>query len=214
MIKLYHIILTLLIGIGLGVLISAYWPSNEIVVDPQINHLKEEIGWRGFKEVKLTQRIKKDSIEKIALANDVINERRRANESEAKFIEHHLNTFLKNLKPVNDSILHAGGYTTGTLKTDADKIEFLIEDTTLCDSALLRSKELVAGLTIEIVKDTQIIKTLDTLNSNLESDKNDLVKIDSLHIQTEKQLRKAACKKFFKGLGVGGVIGVILALLI
>jgi len=98
--------------------------------------------------------------------------------------------------------------------THGDTIRFLVQDTIACDSALLRARELAAGLTIEIMTDNAIIKNLDSLNSNLNADKKDLIKVDSLNQIEKKQLRKEARRKarraFFTGAGIGGAIVAIL----
>ncbi len=191
MIKPYHLLISLLIGFGIGVLVFTCGGKEEPLEDPQIGHLKQEIGWREFKEAKIKDTLKIERATKLAYAKEVIDLRAKANRAEAKFRE------AAKAIPL----------------THKDTIVFLMRDTLLCDSALTQSKELVAGLTIEIITDNAIIKNLDSLNLNLNADKKDLIKIDSIHIQTEKRLRKANRKKFFKGLGVGGVIGVILTLL-
>lgn len=184
--KWYQAIFTLLIGVGIGIFLYSYWPEPDHIdiEDPQIHRLKEEIGWRDFRESQTKERIKKDSIEKIALAKDVIKERSRANQSESKLREHR-----KEAHPL----------------TTKDTISFLIEDDTLCDRALADSKKLVNGLTKEVVNDNKEIAHLDSLNSDLEADKKDLQKIDTLHQEKEKTLEKKVKKNFWKGFSWGAI---------
>lgn len=195
MIKWQHILITLFIGIIIGILISAYWPSNESgVEDPQVGHLKQELGWRDLNEKKTIKRIEKlvkDSSERTKVIADL---RTKANQSETKLKEHR-----KEAQPL----------------TTKDTISFVIEDISLCDSALLHSKQLASALTIEVMTDEAIIKGQGELIDSLQVDKIQLKKIDSLYVQTEKQLRKANRKKFFRGLGIGGALGaIIMALLL
>lgn len=179
-----------LIGLGIGYLIWGRDIDNP--VDPQIHRLKAEIGWRQFKENKVKDSLKVERKQKESLAKENSELRLIADKAITKYKE------AKKAIPL----------------TRSDTIRLLVADTAACDTALLRASELISGLSSEILKDNAIIENLDSLNSDLEEDKKELKEIDSLHIQTEKQLRKAGRKKFFKGLGIGGVLGVILVLLI
>lgn len=197
MIKPLYALLFGLLMFGLGILVHNCGGYQEPLEDPQIHRLEENLRWteiqRAIGEKKLKDKISKDSTEKIALAKDVIKERQRADQSDARLREHRK-------QPI--------------LATTKDTISFLIEDDTLCDQALTDSKKLAAGLTIEVMTDEAIIKGLESLSDSLQADKKDLVKLDSLNQIDKKQLRKASRKKFFRGLGIGGTIGLILGLLL
>lgn len=96
----------------------------------------------------------------------------------------------------------------------------IITDTTISglSTGIALSKELIIGLTKEIVADSAVIEELDSLTLNLEADKIDLLSADSLHRQNEKQLIKDKRKHFWKGfklgLGIGGIFGLLVALLL
>lgn len=192
MIKWYHLILTLALGIGIGILIVSYWPSNESdLEDPQIHRLNAEIGWRQFKENKIKDSLKVERKEKLILAKENIELRAIANQAINHFAE------VRKMVPL----------------THKDTIVFLMRDTTVCDSALQRSQDLVQGLTKEIINDNREIQTLDSLNISLDLDKRDLLKVDSVHQKKEKQLERKIRRRGLRCLGVGGVIGAILILL-
>jgi len=70
MIKWYHLILTLLFGIGIGYFISK--DAQSITIDPQIYRLKAEIGWRDLKESKIKDTLKFERQEKMTLAKENI----------------------------------------------------------------------------------------------------------------------------------------------
>lgn len=95
-----------------------------------------------------------------------------------------------------------------------------IDTTTISglSTGIALSKELITGLTKEIVADSAVIEELDSLTLNLEADKTDLLSADSLHRQNEKQFAKDKRKKFWKGfkrgLGIGGIFGLLVALLL
>ena len=185
MIKWYHILITLVIGVTIGYIL----PHNESeIVAPQIKEIKSQIQAREPKENKLEDSIKSLKSKVKYLTKDNIELKARADKSAHHFAE------VKKMIPV----------------TRKDTIEFLKADTTACEEALLRSQELAAGLSIEVMTDNAIIENLDSLNSDLQADKKDLVKVDSLNQIEKKQLRKAGRKKFFKGLGIGGAIVAIL----
>jgi len=182
-----------LICFGLGIVVVSCWPSDKAELeDPVIHKLQEEIGWRSFKEAKIKDSLKIERAEKKALSKDVITEREKLRKAEIRYAE------VRKVIPL----------------TRKDTIVFLMRDTVACDSALLRAKELVGGLTIEISTDNAIIKNLDSLNTDLQSDKIKLTKIDSLNQIEKKKIRKKGRKRFFKGLGIGGVLGAILALIL
>jgi len=191
MIKWYHILITLALGVAIGYFLPHDAGSIEIV-DPQIQRLKQEIGWRDFKEAKIKDSLKFERKEKMTLAKENIELRAKSDKAFHHFAE------VRRMIP----------------KTRKDTIVFLQIDTAACDSALLRARELAAGLTIEIITDNAIIKNLDSLNSDLNADKKDLVKVDSLNQIEKKQLRKEARRKarraFFKGTGIGGALVAIL----
>jgi len=192
MIKWYHILITLALGIAIGYFLPHEAESNSEIINPQIQRLKQEIGWREFKEAKIKDSLKFERQEKMTLAKENIELRAKSNKASNHFAE------VRKMVPL----------------TRKDTIVFLQIDTAACDEALTRAKELAAGLTIEIITDNAIIKNLDSLNLDLSADKKDLVKVDSLNQIDKKQLRKEARRKarraFFTGAGIGGAIVAIL----
>lgn len=105
-----------------------------------------------------------------------------------------------------------------TLRKELDQL--IIIDTTVSrpSTNIALSKKLITGLTKEIVADSAVIEELDSLTLNLEADKADLLSADSLHRQNEKQLIKDKRKHFWKGFklgsGIGGIFGLLVALLL
>jgi len=184
--KWYHILLAFILGLLLGAFGYSYWPSPETdVEDPIIHQLREGIAWREFKESKIKDSLKFERKEKMTLAKENIELRAKSEKAIARFNE------VRKAVPL----------------TRGDTIRFLVQDTIACDSALLRSRELAAGLTIEIMTDNAIIKNLDSLNSNLNSDKKDLFKMDSLNqIDHKKKVKKS----FWKGIKWGAISLAIL----
>lgn len=192
MIKWYHLLITLALGIGIGY----FWPhgvqTEDVIIKPQIDKHLKAVKERSPSETKLKDSLKIEIKDKKDISKENREKRVIADKS------------IQRVKEVKDAIP----------LTHKDTIDFLKRDTAALDTALLRLKQLAQGLTKEIVKDEGIIKTITDLNIKLEADNKDLQQADSLHQIKEKQLAKKGRKKFFRVLGVGGAIGAFLVLLL
>ncbi len=184
--KIVAYLVFLLIGIGIGYLLNnceVKEPKEVHTINAQIDSKKQDIANRNPKEDQLRDSLKTiiKKVDKISKEN--IELTKIADVAVFKYKE------AKKAIPL----------------THGDTIVFLMRDTLMCDSALLRSQDLVQGLTKEIVNDNKEIETLDSLNINLESDKRDLQKIDTLHQEKEKDLEKKVKKTFWGGFSWGAL---------
>src|SRR6185436_7518742 len=129
MIKWYHILITLAIGIVIGYFLPHGAQNSTDVIDPQIHRIKSELAWRELKESRIKDTLKNERKEKIILAKENIELRAIANKA------------IDRYKAVSKAIP----------LTSKDTIVFLMRDTIVCDSALQRSQDLIQGLTKEII---------------------------------------------------------------
>lgn len=166
----------------LGLIVSTCGPKDDLP-NHKLDSLHQEIAKRDFNEKNLKDTIKAERDHKAMIIKDNTYLRKRAEKSEARYRQ------LSQIIP----------------ETAHDSITILMQDTTRCDSAIVDSKKLVAGLTIEIITDNAIIKNQDSLITDLNLDKANLQKIDTLHQEKEKTLEKKNKKNFWKGIKWGAI---------
>jgi len=183
----FSIIFSLIIG-GLIAYFIVPKGDDQIDISPKLKELQKDIEWRKFKEIKYKDSLKQKDVEII----EAHVKRIEAEKQVAFYKENYWKA--KQSKP----------------QTRKDSIVYLEATNVACDSLVGEQDALIMALKKELNLSGDKIVVLDSITSNIEIQRDDLVKKDSLHVLKEKELVKKVNKKFIKGLGIGGVIVAIL----